>query len=87
MSDETDTTRNHESRISHNNRTTQTKDQSTRQLQALPLVITYIPRNPQIVGKSKQDLTFLNNSSHFSLKFMSNLVNDKRPFHHEMRLR
>ena len=40
-----------------------TKDQSTRQLQTLPLVITHNPKNPQILRKIKQDLKFLNNSS------------------------
>ena len=41
----------------------QNKNQSTRQSQTLPLVITHNPKNPQIVGKIKQDLQFLNNFS------------------------
>lgn len=38
------------------------KNSNTNNKQVLPLVITHNPNNPQIVGKIKQDLKFLDNS-------------------------
>jgi hypothetical protein len=53
----------------------QTKTCSDENSNVLPLVITYNPRNPQIVQKIKNDLQFLNNSlkvpiTHFFLLFI-----------------